>query len=188
MAARSRMGVLEAQYLCVGTKMVQIEKSLLPPRSGGGWALGAFYHTPLLSHSFFLFPSKIGTAARPHLTVPMSSLLRKLSSMRLPQMHSLPECRPLQDPSIGVCLIAQLPPELVLEVASWLPVSSAANLALCNRWLFTLLRRSSFDLLNGHDVNHLERTSFLKALSRDIVDSFFCYSCRELHYLRQDYQ
>ncbi len=118
----------------------------------------------------------------------MSSLLRKLSSMRLPQTHSLPECRPLQNPSIGVCLIDQLPPELVLEVASWLPVSSAATLALCNRWLFTFLRRSSFDLLNGHGVNHLERTSFLKALGRDVVDSFFCYSCRELHYLRQDYQ
>ncbi len=118
----------------------------------------------------------------------MSSLLRKLSSMRLPQMHSLPECRSLQKPSIGFCLIDQLPPELVLEVASWLPVSSAATLALCNRWLFTLLRRSSFDLLNGHGVNHSERTLFLKALGRDNVDTFFCYSCRELHYLRQDYQ
>ena len=108
--------------------------------------------------------------------------------MRLPQMLNSSKRRPLQGPSIGFCPIDQLPSEIVLEVASWLPISSAATLALCNIWLFTLLRRSSFDLLNGHDVDHLERTSFLEALGRDNVDTFFCYSCRELHYLRQDRQ
>lgn len=118
----------------------------------------------------------------------MSLLFRKVSSTRLPRIHSLPGCRLLQNPSVGFCLIDQLPSELILEVASWLIVSSAATLALCNTWLFTLLRKSSLDLLNGHDVNHLERTSFVKALGRDNVHTFFCYSCRELHYLRQDHQ
>lgn len=74
-------------------------------------------------------------------------------------------------------LIDELPPELVLEISSWLP--SSAALALCNHKLFALLGRSSLAVL---DSNPLERERFLLALCRDIVDTFFCFSCKKIHF------
>lgn len=82
-----------------------------------------------------------------------------------------------QLPSASFQFIDELPPEIVLEISSWLP--SSAALALGNRRLFALLGGSSLAALG---LNPLERERFLLALSRDIVNTFFCFSCKKIHF------
>ena len=48
----------------------------------------------------------------------------------------------------------QLPAELVLEVARWLPVSASAALALCNHKSLALLGKSEFRDLKLSDTKY----------------------------------
>lgn len=79
--------------------------------------------------------------------------------------------------------LGRLPAELVLDIADWLPASSAAALALCNHGLFNVLGRSSLTALSAKELHPNERDMFLQNLDRDSVDSFFCFRCRKLHLL-----
>ncbi len=80
----------------------------------------------------------------------------------------------------------QLPPELVLEIADWLPTSSVAILGLCNRRLFILLGRSSLAVLGAGNAS--SRALFWKGIGRDLIDTFFCDSCERLHFLKQNFR
>jgi len=116
----------------------------------------------------------------------MLSLLNRFRTRRSPfdlvRQYGPPNqaCQPLRSS------FNQLPPELVLEIASWLPISSVAILGLCSRILFILLGRSSLAVLGASDAS--SRALFSKGISRDLIDTFFCYSCERLHFLKQDYR
>ena len=77
----------------------------------------------------------------------------------------------------------RVPAELVLEIASWLPYSCAANLALCNRKLFFALGQPVFTKLKS---NAAERALFLRCLGKDLLNTFFCSRCQKIHVLAQN--
>lgn len=88
---------------------------------------------------------------RPYSLLTMLSILDRLRKKRSP-FHIAPQYRvpnheypTLQSP------LDQLPPELLLEIADWLPTSSVAILGLCNRRLFILLGRSSLAVLGASE-------------------------------------
>jgi hypothetical protein len=94
-----------------------------------------------------------------------------------------PQHQPREPCSTSCQCIDQIPPELVLEIASRLP--SSAALALCDRRLFAILSGSSLPSLKKE---HVERERFLLALSRDLMDTFYCFRCMRLHFYMQDYR
>lgn len=74
----------------------------------------------------------------------------------------------------------RVPNELILEVASWLPYSCAASLALYNHKLFFALGGPIFTMLNGDTP---QRALFLRSVGKDLLDTFFCSRCGKLHIL-----
>ena len=76
-----------------------------------------------------------------------------------------------------------LPSELIFEIASWLPTSSAVSLSLCNQTLFWILSRRYLKALGANHPDNKERDFLLDLLRKDSVDLFFCYTCRKLHHL-----
>lgn len=122
----------------------------------------------------------------------MLSLLKWYLGYKSPCFHnqllSLPgeKLQPRQPLLTSSPLIDLLPPELMLEIISWLPTSSAVSLSLCNHSLFCLLSRPYLIAIGANHTDTKERDLFLDLLSRDSIDLFFCSACRKLHRLVYD--
>ena len=86
-------------------------------------------------------------------------------------------------PAADSITIGSLPPELILYISSYVSLSSAAALALCNHKLFAVLSRLSLVALRA---NKNERRLFLRNLSKDCIDTFWCCCCGKLHLLKYD--
>jgi hypothetical protein len=87
--------------------------------------------------------------------------------------------------------------ETLLDIAEFLPTSSVASLALCNRILLIKLGGQSFRQINASSTpvkewfyslarvkqtpEVLERDKFLEGLDRDSLDLSYCFYCKELH-------
>jgi hypothetical protein len=71
-----------------------------------------------------------------------------------------------------------LPPEMIQHIASFLPASSAAALALCNHGLSGVLGEHQWNLLRSDPD---ERAVFLQCLERDLPEHLFCDRCAKLH-------
>ena len=71
-----------------------------------------------------------------------------------------------------------LPPEMIQHIASFLPASSAAALALCNHGLSGALGEHQWNLLRSDPD---ERAVFLQCLERDLPEHLFCDRCAKLH-------
>lgn len=76
-----------------------------------------------------------------------------------------------------------LPVELILEVAAWLPPSSATLLSLCNHKLHEMLGQRSLRDLNRSSPSRSEQALLLQALDRDLPQTLYCFSCNKLHVL-----
>lgn len=76
-----------------------------------------------------------------------------------------------------------LPSELIFEITSWLPTSSAVSFSLCNQTLFRILSRPYLNAVGANHTDSQERDLLLDLLRRDSIDLFFCYTCRKLHHL-----
>ncbi|KAL2063735.1 hypothetical protein VTL71DRAFT_5540 [Oculimacula yallundae] len=70
------------------------------------------------------------------------------------------------------------PTELVVLISSYLPTSSIATLALCNKKLSAMLSDQVWTYLRDHK---LERIEFLTLLSRDLPLRYACNGCGNLH-------
>lgn len=79
----------------------------------------------------------------------------------------------------GVITLLGLPPELVLQIADFLPTTSTASFALCNKKFAAWLGRKSWKLLSEMDDKH--RIHFLSILSRDLPRHHACHGCIRLH-------
>lgn len=113
--------------------------------------------------------------------------------------------QPIQMPFIdgppaqhATCL-ADLPPEIVQEIAVFLPLASAAAFALCSRRISQVLGTQYWEALGSwRDAGGLkpservigeaaiepqggERADFLALLDRDLPDYIFCGRCARLH-------
>ena len=76
-----------------------------------------------------------------------------------------------------------VPYEIIHEIASWLPLSSAAYLTLCNRKLKGILGNRYLLALRQDDSSKHERNLFLQGLDRRSPKTFHCYGCSKLHFL-----
>lgn len=75
--------------------------------------------------------------------------------------------------------LVDLPMEIVQHIASFLPTSSAAALALCSHSLNRVLGTQYWDNLRGP---HQEgRENFLSLLEKDLPDYILCQRCAKLH-------
>lgn len=75
--------------------------------------------------------------------------------------------------------LSDLPPELILLIASMLSTQSAACLSLCNRAMSQILGPNIWPCLNLQNPGM--RVSFLSDWSRDLPQYFVCYRCVQLH-------
>lgn len=77
---------------------------------------------------------------------------------------------------------AQLPPELVLRIASFLPPTSAGALSLCCKDMYTLLAIPYLKCRRGHPAFKIGE--FLRLLEPDLPDHIVCYHCERLHEIK----
>ena len=119
----------------------------------------------------------------------MLSLLSHLWASNVWSKKGEPRSLPAQkntsihSPAAGSTTISNLPSELILQIACWLPPSSAAALALCDHRLFAVLSGLSLTALQA---NNKERNLFLCNLSKDCINTFWCCRCEKLHLLTSD--
>ena len=101
------------------------------------------------------------------------SILGSRQEYFTPEPHRFSACGPFD----------HVPSEIIHEIASWLPLSSAANLTLCNRKLKYILGNSYLLALRPDDSSKYERNLFLQGLDRHSPETFQCYGCSKLHFL-----
>src|SRR6266498_1469426 len=77
--------------------------------------------------------------------------------------------------------LSNLPPEILLSIIKFLPISGAASLTLCNHALLQALGTRYWRLLRYGNENENQREIFLSSLARDLPAHFFCYHCSRLH-------
>ena len=80
--------------------------------------------------------------------------------------------------------LAGLPTEIIGCIANYLPVSSAACLALCNHSFQQRLGTRHWDALRPGDSEEEaeERGAFLSLVAQDLPSYIFCYQCSRLHH------
>jgi hypothetical protein len=75
--------------------------------------------------------------------------------------------------------LLDLPPEVLLSIADFLPTTSASCLALCNRLLSRILGPRVWTSLQHQE--QVDRIAFLSALAKDLPQYFVCHHCVRLH-------
>jgi hypothetical protein len=75
--------------------------------------------------------------------------------------------------------LLDLPPEIILQIAAFLPTSSAASLALCNKRSAAHLGSRPWNLLSSLEPE--DRIQFLSILSQDLPRHHVCHGCIRLH-------
>ena len=89
----------------------------------------------------------------------------------------------VNQPDTASTSLRTLPPELLLMIALQLPLADAANFALIDRRLSTLIGSTYWSRLRTDAVMPGHREQFLNTLARDLPSWFYCYSCSNLHRL-----
>ena len=82
-------------------------------------------------------------------------------------------------PNTNTLKLSDLPPELIILIASMLSTQSAACLSLCNRAMSQIPGPNIWHCLNPQNPGI--RASFLSDLSKDLPQHFVCYRCVQLH-------
>ncbi|KAM3065285.1 hypothetical protein ACMFMF_011224 [Clarireedia jacksonii] len=90
-----------------------------------------------------------------------------------------PDSRAKTNTNTNTLELCDLPPELIILIASMLPTQSAACLSLCNRAMSQILGPNIWPCLNPQNPGM--RASFLSDLSKDLPQYFVCYRCVQLH-------
>jgi hypothetical protein len=75
--------------------------------------------------------------------------------------------------------LLDLPPEIILRIAAFLPMTSTASFALCNKRSAAQLGSRPWNLLSGLESE--DRIHFLSILSRDLPRHHACHGCIRLH-------
>lgn len=75
--------------------------------------------------------------------------------------------------------LLNLPPGIILQIAAFLPTTSAASFALCNKKYAAQLGTRSLNLLSS--LQSEDGIHFLSILSRDLPRHHACHGCIRLH-------
>jgi hypothetical protein len=75
--------------------------------------------------------------------------------------------------------LLDLPPEIIFQIAAFLPTTSAASFALCNKRSAAHLGSRPWKLLSSLEPE--DRIHFLSILSRDLPRHHVCHGCIRLH-------
>jgi len=75
--------------------------------------------------------------------------------------------------------LLDLPPEIILLIADFLPTTSTASFALCNKRLAAQFGSKPWKLLSSMESE--DRIYFLSILSRDLPHHHACHGCIRLH-------
>jgi hypothetical protein len=75
--------------------------------------------------------------------------------------------------------LLDLPPETILQIIAFLPTTSTASLALCNRKSATHVGSRTWNLLSS--LGPEDHVHFLYILSRDLPCHHACHGCIRLH-------
>ncbi len=115
----------------------------------------------------------------------MYSLLCLLGLSRVrPQHQQSAATLQLRQPATSG-IFDRIPPGITQQIASWLPHSSAAALALCSHKLNHLLGDQYLLALRQGESSMSERMLFLQALDQDVPGAFYCYYCIKLHLVQK---
>ena len=79
-------------------------------------------------------------------------------------------------------MLTALPMEVLQDIASLLPLSSAASFTLCSRYTYEVLGTQYSHALRSENEFE-ERKSFLESLSRDLREWILCQGCLKFHQL-----
>lgn len=79
------------------------------------------------------------------------------------------------------------PNELLLHVASFLPISSASSFSLCSQTVYLVVGEVLRDLrqMGAADAQNPDFFNFLLLLERDMSRHSACYHCRRLHRIKK---
>ncbi|KAG6995752.1 hypothetical protein G7Y79_00042g078570 [Physcia stellaris] len=127
----------------------------------------------------------------------MKSLTERLLSLKGKfhiDVSRRPPCTKI-DPTTGLKLgppyFDLLPTELILQIASYLPVPSAAALAVCSHDFFGILAKPYITSLIvptpdledpvTTDMKAHEKVLFLRTISAKSLNTFVCYRCLRIH-------
>lgn len=80
---------------------------------------------------------------------------------------------------VRVKTLLDLPPEIILRIAEFLPTTSSASFALCNKRTYTQLSSTPWNVLSR--LEYEDRIHFLSILSRDLPRHHACHGCIRLH-------
>jgi hypothetical protein len=103
----------------------------------------------------------------------VSIIARFLTGVHFCQADPVPNGQPTQS-------LSSMPTEILLHIRDFLPLSSAACLALCSRHMLTALGNQSLSSLRADD-QITERRRLLIALQNDLPDWLLCYPCSLFH-------
>ncbi|OBT63799.1 hypothetical protein VE03_06931 [Pseudogymnoascus sp. 23342-1-I1] len=78
--------------------------------------------------------------------------------------------------------LSQLPPELILRIASYLLSTSAGAFSLCTKRLYALLAIPYLKCQHGYPP--FNKSEFLRLLEPSLPDHIVCYHCEKLHAIK----
>ncbi|KAI6712580.1 hypothetical protein JHW43_004898 [Diplocarpon mali] len=90
----------------------------------------------------------------------------------------------MEIPTLSIKTLLDLPPELILRIAYFLPTTSTALFSLCCKRLASQLSSSTWNLLSNLESE--DRIQFLTILSRDLPRYYACHGCIHLHLSSSD--
>lgn len=113
---------------------------------------------------------------------PTRQLFRKLLAL----WRSMYSTKPPTPNCLANSPFRLLPPELLLVIAEFLSVPSAAAFALCCQPMRGILGRSSWDALQNRTAQaKINREAFLSLLEKDMPFHIACQACRKLHRVKK---
>lgn len=109
---------------------------------------------------------------------PFKSAFGRIKPKKSPNVDRKEELQ--VSPTVGPCKATKLPPEMWLQIADYLPLTSQGHLGISCKHFKTMLN-GRLEQLRLHG-NTAERTEFLRLMQFAFPKMFWCPACLKYHY------